>query len=97
MKSNPVEFRLAMGSGFVILAVVMAIIIYNQVVPDEGFVDVGGCGPDQRYVNGNGAFAVADRPGIRCINGYAKSDMPTALPPFTTLPIRPKRYTNDVA
>ena len=48
MKSNPVEFRLAMGSGFVILAVIMAVIIYNQVTPDEGFVDVGGCGPDQR-------------------------------------------------
>jgi len=96
MKYSPVELRLAMGSICVILAVVMAIIVYNQVVIDEGFVDTGGCGPDQRYVGGNGAFATCDQPGIRCVNGYAMSDMPTALPPITPLPIRPKRYTNDI-
>jgi len=95
MKGNPVEFRYAMGSLFVILAVVMAIIVYNQAVPDEGFADAGGCGPDQRYVGGNGAFAVCDAAGVRCINGYSESDKPTALPPITPLPIRPKRYTND--
>ena len=89
------ELRLTMGSICVILAVVMAVIVYNQAVPDEGFVDAGGCGPDQRYVGGNGDFAVCDQPGIRCVNGYSKSDMPTALPPITPLPIRPKRYTDD--
>ena len=95
MKGNPVEFRLAMGSLFAVLAVFMAIVVYNQAVPDEGFADAGGCGPDQRYVGGNGAFAIADRPGIRCINGYAKSDKPTTLPPFTTRPIRPKQFTKS--
>ena len=95
MKYSPVELRLTMGSICVILAVVMAVIVYNQAVVDEGFVDAGGCGPDQRYVGGNGAFAVCDRPGIRCVNGYSKSDKPTTLPPITPLPIRPKRYTND--
>jgi len=96
MKGNPMEFRYAMGSMCVLLAVIMAVIVYNQAVPDEGFIDVGGCGPDQRYVGSNGAYAVREGPGIRCINGYAKSDRPTELPPFTTLPIRPKRYTNDL-
>jgi hypothetical protein len=96
MKGNPMEFRYAMGSMCVLLAVIMAVIVYNQAVPDEGFIDVGGCGPDQRYVGSNGAYAVREGPGIRCINGYAKSDKPTELPPFTTLPIRPKRYTNDL-
>ena len=95
MKGNPVEFRLAMGSLCVLLAVIMTIVVYNQAVPDEGFVGAGGCGPDQRYVGGRGAFAVVDAPGIRCINGYAKSDRPTELPPFTTLPIRPKQFTNS--
>jgi hypothetical protein len=89
------EFRLAMGSLFAVIAVIMAIVVYNQAVPNEGFVGAGGCGPDQRYVDGRGAFAVANGPGIRCINGYAKSDMPTALPPFTTLPIRPRQFTNS--
>ena len=89
------ELRYAMGSLFAILAVIMAIIVYNQAVPDEGFVDAGGCGPDQRYVDGNGAFAEACGQNIRCINGYAKSDVPVKLPPFTPLPIRPKRYTNQ--
>ena len=93
MKYSPVELRLAMGSICVLLAVVMSIIVYNQV--EEGFVNAGGCGPDQRYIGGNGPFATADSPGIRCVNGYAKSDVPTTLPPFTTLPIRPKRYTDD--
>ena len=96
MKGTPMEFRYAMGSMCVLLAVIMAVIVYNQAVPEEGFIDVGGCGPDQRYVGGNGAYAIADGPGIRCINGFAKSDRPTELPPFTTLPIRPKRYTNDL-
>jgi len=96
MKGNPMEFRYAMGSMCVLLAVIMAVIVYNQAVPEEGFIDVGGCGPDQRYVGGNGAYAIAEGPGIRCINGFAKSDIPTELPPFTTLPIRPKRYTNDL-
>ena len=89
------EFRYAMGSMCVLIAIVMAIIVYNQAVSDEGFVDAGGCGPDQRYVDGRGAFAVVNRPGIRCINGYAKSDKPMNLPPFTTLPIRPKQFTNS--
>jgi hypothetical protein len=89
------EFRLAMGSLFAVLAVIMAIIVYNQAIPDEGFVGAGGCGPDQRYVDGRGAFAVANGPGIRCINGYAKSDRPTKLPPFTSLPIRPRQFTNS--
>jgi len=95
MKGSPMELRYAMGSLCVILAVVMAIIVYNQAVPDEGFVDAGGCGPDQRYVDGNGPFAEACGQNIRCINGYAKSDIATQLPPFTILPIRPKRYTNQ--
>jgi hypothetical protein len=64
MKSNPVDLRLAMGAIFIILAVVMVIIMYNQANPDEGFVDAGGCGPDQRYVGGNGDFAICDRPGV---------------------------------
>jgi len=95
MKGSPMELRYAMGSLCVILAVVMAIIVYNQAVPDEGFVDAGGCGPDQRYVDGNGPFAIGDGPGIRCVNGYIKTDVPAVLPPFTPLPIRPKRYTDQ--
>ena len=35
MKGSPMELRYAMGSLCVILAVVMAIIVYNQAVPDE--------------------------------------------------------------
>jgi hypothetical protein len=96
MKYSPVELRLAMGSVCVILAVVMSIIVYNQAIEEEEFVDAGGCGPDQRYVGGNGAYAtVCNKPGIRCINGYAKSDKAAVLPPVTTLPIRPKQFTNS--
>ena len=95
MKSNPMDLRLAMGAIFIILAVVMVIVMYNQANPEDGFVDAGGCGPDQRYVGGNGDFAICDRPGIRCINGYSKSDVAEELPYETTLPIRPKQFTNS--
>lgn len=92
MKCTPLYMRLSAAGMFVLLIFLVIAVTYNPVV--DSFVDLGGCGPAQRNLNDNGAYAVC-RDGLRCINGYCKSDDPPTLPAISPLPIRPDRYTSD--
>ena len=92
MACTPLYLRLSATGMFVLLIFLVIAVTYNPVV--DSFVDIGGCGPAQRNLNDNGAYAVCSN-GTRCINGYCKSDDPPVLPEITPLPIRPKRYTSD--
>lgn len=54
---------------------------------NEGFMDPNGrCGPN--------LGTCPD--GLRCLNGYCKSDIPSTLPPLSDLPVRPERYMYPV-
>jgi hypothetical protein len=62
--------------------IVMALfaILYLYMVPSaEGFVDRIRCGVD----------LPACTDGLRCINGYCKTDVPAQMPTLSDLPIRP--------
>ena len=61
------------------IAVAALAVVYLYMIPSaEGFVDKIRCGVDQP----------ACPVGLRCINGYCKSDVPTELPPISDLPVR---------
>lgn len=85
-------FRLQMGFIFAILASMMMWYIYMMPSPfheneSEGFMNQRGqCGPN---------LGVCPD-GLRCLNGYCKSDVPPSLPPLSDLPIRPDRYAYPV-
>lgn len=84
------ELRLLMGFAFGIIAIAMMIYIYQMPQPfpvDEGFVDSGRCGPE---------VGVTCPDGLRCMNGYCKSDVAPQLPALSDLPIRPARYEYPV-
>lgn len=82
------QFRLLMGSFFAILAVLMLMYIYNMPTPWlDGFMDMRGrCGPN---------LGVCPE-GLRCLNGYCKSDIAPKLPVLSDLPVRPDRYPYEV-
>ena len=80
--------RFLFGSFVAIISVIMILYIYNMPQPyDEGFVDTGRCGPEVGKVCPD---------GLRCMNGYCKSDIPPTLPPVSDLPVRPARYEYPV-
>ncbi len=70
------------GTTFILITVVMLIYLYKYPKASEGFVDVGRCGVDMPSCQN----------GLRCMNGYCKSDVPPQLPPLSDLPVRPPRY-----
>jgi Na+/glutamate symporter len=69
-------------SGLLFIVILVLSIVFLSKNMIEKFVDAGRCG-----------VGMASCPnGLRCMNGYCKSDMPAHLPPLSDLPIRPKRY-----
>ena len=65
----------------IVIALVI-IILYATCTVSEGFVDEGRCGVDLPSCSG----------GLRCINGYCKSDIAPILPVFSDLPMMPDRH-----
>ena len=65
----------------VIFIVMIALILYKVYKTNmlDGFVDVGRCGVDLPSCPS----------GLRCINGYCKSDVAPRLPLFSDLPMMP--------
>lgn len=80
------QFRILMGFIVGIVSIMMLLYIYRMPQPYEGFVDKGQCGPN---------LGVCPD-GLRCINGYCKTDIAPSLPPLSDLPIRPDRYVYPV-
>ena len=82
----PIRTMMAIFLG--ILVVGMSLYVYAMQTPwaNEQFVDAGGCGPGRGVCTG----------GLRCINGYCKSDVAPKLPALSDLPVRPERYPYPV-
>jgi hypothetical protein len=76
------NLRFIMGITFILLIIMMSLYVYYFRKVSDSFVDVGRCGVD--------IPSCSD--GLRCMNGYCKSDIPTHLPKLSDLPIRPPRY-----
>jgi hypothetical protein len=77
--------KLRTTMGIVFGAIVIIMILYVYILPQpwsETFIDLGGCGP------GRGVCPE----GLRCINGYCKTDVAPVLPALSDLPVRPDRY-----
>jgi len=64
-----------------IIVVLIIAILYATCTVSEGFVDEGRCGVDLPSCTG----------GLRCINGYCKSDIAPTLPLFSDLPLMSDR------
>uniref|UniRef100_A0A6C0JZU1 Uncharacterized protein n=1 Tax=viral metagenome TaxID=1070528 RepID=A0A6C0JZU1_9ZZZZ len=92
MKCTPLYIRVTATTLFVFLIFLIVAVTYNPVV--DAFVDLNGCGTDQRGLGSNGAYATCQ--SGRCINGYCKDDSPPVLPEITSLPIRPRQFTSDL-
>ena len=90
--------RVTIGIAVGILAVMMLIYIYMMPLPydTDGFVDVGRCGPGTLPGRGPNAGNGVCTDGLRCLNGYCKTDVARLLPPVSDLPIRPDRYDYPV-
>ena len=77
------QLRGLMGMFCAILAIMMLMYIYSTPSPWEGFVDSRGrCGPN---------IGVCPD-GLRCMNGYCKTDIAPTLPILSDLPVHPDRY-----
>ena len=76
------NFRHIMGTLFVLLLIILTTYLYIMPKVSDGFIDVGRCGV--------GLQSCPD--GLRCMNGYCKSDIPKYLPALSDLPVRPPRY-----
>ena len=70
-----------MGSIFIILSIIFILYLYFS-APVEGFVDSARCGVDLPPCSD----------GLRCMNGYCRSDIPPTMPVISDLPIKPNRY-----
>jgi hypothetical protein len=70
-----------MGSIFIILSIILILYLYFS-PPVEGFVDGVRCGVDLPPCSD----------GLRCMNGYCRSDIPPTMPAISDLPIKPNRY-----
>jgi hypothetical protein len=66
----------------IVIILVIIILYYTCVKKTDGFVDAGRCGVDLPPCSS----------GLRCINGYCKSDIAPVLPYFSDLPITPDRH-----
>jgi hypothetical protein len=91
--------RVAMGTIFIVLVVILLVTVYYRSASVDGFVNYfdegtvplgGNCGTDAQRAEK--PYAPCEG-GNRCVNGYCKSDSPVPLPEITPLPIRPDRYT----
>ena len=65
-----------------IIIALIIVILYATYTTNEGFVDAGRCGVDLLPCSG----------GLRCMNGYCKSDIAPVMPRFSDLPLMPDRY-----
>jgi len=65
-----------------IVIALIIVILYATHNASEGFVDAGRCGVDLPPCSG----------GLRCMNGYCKSDIAPVMPYFSDLPMVPDRH-----
>lgn len=77
-----IRLRQASGTIFVVLVIIMIAYLVIFKINKEGYMDVGRCGVD----------LPSCPDGLRCINGYCKSDIPPKMPVLSDLPVRPPRY-----
>ena len=66
----------------IVIVLVILILYVTCVKKRDGFVDAGRCGVDLPRCTD----------GLRCMNGYCKSDVAPVLPYFSDLPIVPDRH-----
>ena len=62
-----------------IVVVLVIVILYATCTVTDGFIDANRCGVDLPPCSG----------GLRCMNGYCKSDIPSHLPEMSDLPMMP--------
>jgi len=78
--------REILGVVFMVLVIVGLLYVIYMRTPYENFADSGRCG-----------WSLGVCPdGLRCINGYCKSDVAPKLPALSDLPLRPDRYTAPI-
>ena len=65
-----------------IVIILVIVILYATCTVSEGFVDTQRCGVDLPSCSS----------GLRCINGYCKTDIAPVLPYFSDVPITPDRH-----
>ena len=65
-----------------IVIILVIVILYATHNVNEGFINESRCGVDLPSCTS----------GLRCINGYCKSDNAPMLPSISDLPIIPNRY-----
>jgi hypothetical protein len=65
----------------IVIALIVTI-LYFTCKTSEGFMDAGRCGVDLPSCSN----------GLRCINGYCKSDVAPVIPPYSDLPLTPDRH-----
>jgi hypothetical protein len=65
-----------------IVIILIIAILYATCTASEGFVDAQRCGVDLPSCSS----------GLRCINGYCKTDIAQVLPYFSDLLITPDRH-----
>jgi hypothetical protein len=65
----------------IVIALIVTI-LYFTCKTSEGFMDAGRCGVDLPSCS----------KGLRCINGYCKSDVAPVIPPYSDLPLTPDRH-----
>ena len=63
----------------IVIALIIIVLYTTRTMFEEGFVDQGRCGVDLPSCND----------GLRCINGYCKSDVPPELPAMSDIPMMP--------
>ena len=71
--------KLRHAAGTIFIIIMCGMIIYLTTKSYEGFANR--CGVDLPSCS-----------GLRCMNGYCKSDIPPTLPYLSDLPITPKKY-----
>jgi hypothetical protein len=74
------------GTVFIILVVLMTVYLVISSRASEGFVDAVRCGVDLPSCSGV---------GVRCMNGYCKSDIPHSWPAISDLPMTPPTQYPD--
>jgi len=63
----------------IVIALIIIVLYATRTMFEEGFVDQGRCGVDLPSCND----------GLRCINGYCKSDAPPELPTMSDVLMMP--------
>jgi hypothetical protein len=79
MRINRMNRKTTIYIVIIVMIALMLYKVYGSMIRMDGFVDAGRCGVDLPSCPS----------GLRCINGYCKSDVAPRLPLFSDLPMMP--------